>query len=157
MGLNMLSNRTTLLSKSRPVTSQVDLQDTENIPQVTTKGHWKCCRIDSIRLESNYSSQLKSTCHTTGSRFARQLENIPQVTTKGRWKCCRIERLVTADVDPSYRRWVCTWNRVDSSTLNQLPVRRIDFTDDESCQPVRIASIRQHLMPLFNALRRKKV
>ena len=35
----------------------------------------------SIRLESNDSSQLKSTRHTR-SRFARHLENILQVTTK---------------------------------------------------------------------------
>ena len=44
-----------------------------------------------------------------------------------------------------------------SSFANRLPVRRIDFTDDESCRPVRIVSIRQHSMPLFNALGRKKV
>ena len=36
-------------------------------------------------------------------------------------------------------------------------MRRIYFTYDESCPPVRIVSIRQHLMPLFNALGRKKV
>ena len=44
-----------------------------------------------------------------------------------------------------------------SSLVNRLPVRRICFTNDESCRPVRIVSIRQNLMSLFNALRRKKV
>ena len=43
-----------------------------------------------------------------------------------------------------------------SSFANRLPVRRIYFANDESCPPVRIVSIRQHLMPLFNALGRKK-
>ena len=49
----------------------------ENISQVTVEGCWKCCRIDSTRLESNYSSQFMSTRHT-GSWFARHLENIPR-------------------------------------------------------------------------------
>ena len=44
-----------------------------------------------------------------------------------------------------------------SSLVNRLPVRRIDFTNDESCRPVRIVSIRQNWMPLFNALGRKRV
>ena len=77
----------------------------------------------------------------------------------------RIERLVTVDVDPSYRKSICKILRKysassykrGSSFANRLPVRRIDFTDDESCRPVRIVSIRQHSMPLFNALGRKKV
>ena len=36
-------------------------------------------------------------------------------------------------------------------------MRRIYFTNDELCRPVQIVSIRQHLMPLFNALGRKKI
>ena len=64
----------------------------ENIRRVTTKGSWRYCRIDSIRLESNDSSQLMSTRHS-GSRFARYLENIPQVVTKGGCRFSRIERI----------------------------------------------------------------
>ena len=44
-----------------------------------------------------------------------------------------------------------------SSFANRLPVRRIYFTYDESCPPVRIVSIRQHLMPLFNALEERRL
>ena len=87
----------------------------------------------------------------------------------------RIERLVTVDVDLSYRKSICkttllmtsrfvyieypnlTLKYVLSSFANRLAVKRIYFTYDESCPPVRIVSIRQHLMPLFNALGRKKV
>ena len=50
-----------------------------------------------------------------------------------------------------------TLKYVLSSFANRPPERRIDFTNDESCRPVRIVSIRQQLMPLFNALGRKKV
>ena len=50
-----------------------------------------------------------------------------------------------------------TLKYVLSSFANRPPVRRIDFPDDEWCRPVRIVSIRQHLMPLFNALGRKKI
>ena len=57
----------------------------ENFPPVATKGGRKYCRIDSIRLESNDSSQSMSTRHT-GSRFARHLENIPREITKGGWR-----------------------------------------------------------------------
>ena len=117
----------------------------ENIRRVTTKGSWRYCRIDLIRLESNDSSQLMSTRHS-GSRFARYLENIPQVVTKG-----------VADFLKSNEYPNLTHKYVLSSFANRLPVRRIDFTDDESCRPVRIVSIRQHSMPLFNALGRKKV
>ena len=126
-----------------------------------------------------------STCHT-GSRFARHFQNFPQVTAKGVAdfvQSTRFEPLVTVDVDLSYRKSICKttllmtsrvdpcdWSRfvyieypnltlkyVLSSFANRLPVRRIYFTYDESCPPVRIVSIRQHLMPLFNALGRKKV
>ena len=95
----------------------------------------------------------------------------------------RIERLVTVDVDLSYRKSICKTtllmtSRVDpcdssrfvyteypnltlkyvlSSFAIRLPVRRIYFTNNESCPPVRIVSIRQHLMPLLNALGRKKI
>ena len=116
-----------------------------NIRRVTTKGSWRYCRIDSIRLESNDSSQLMSTRHS-GSRFARYLENIPQVVTKG-----------VADFLKSNEYPNLTHKYVLSSFANRLPVRRIDFTDDESRRPVRIVSIRQHSMPLFNALGRKNV
>ena len=94
----------------------------------------------------------------------------------------RIERLVTVDVDLSYRKSISKTtllmtSRVDpcdssrfvyieypnlmlkyvlSSFANRLPVRRIYFTNDESCPPVRIVSIRHNLMPLFNALGKKK-
>ena len=83
----------------------------------------------------------------------------------------RVERLVTVDVDLSYRKsTLLMTSRVDpcdssrfvyieypnlmlkyvlSSFANRLPVRRIYFTNDESCPPVRIVSIRQNLMPLF--------
>ena len=83
----------------------------------------------------------------------------------------RIERLVTVDVDLSYRKsTLLMTSRVDqcdssrfvyieypnlmlkyvlSSFANRLPVRRIYFTNDESCPPVRIVSIRQNLIPLF--------
>ena len=50
-----------------------------------------------------------------------------------------------------------TLKYVLSSFANRPPERRIDFTNDESCRPVRIVSIRQQLMPLFSALGRKKV
>ena len=50
-----------------------------------------------------------------------------------------------------------TLKYVLSSFANRPPERRIDFTNDESCRPVQIVSIRQHLIPLFNALGRKKV
>ena len=52
---------------------------TGSTSQVFVKGF--CCRIDSIGLESNDSSKLKSTRHTR-SLFARQFESIPQVATK---------------------------------------------------------------------------
>ena len=126
-----------------------------------------------------------STCHT-GSRFARHFQNFPQVTAKGVAdfvQSTRFEPLVTVDVDLSYRKSICKttllmtsrvdpcdWSRfvyieypnltlkyVLSSFANRLAVKRIYFTYDESCPPVRIVSIRQHLMPLFNALGRKKV
>ena len=101
------------------------------------------------------------------------LENIPRVTTKyegrletllNRLDSTRIERLVTVDVDLSYRKSISKTtllmtSRVDtcdssrfvyieypnlmlkyvlSSSANRLPVRRIYFTNDESCPPVRI-------------------
>ena len=95
----------------------------------------------------------------------------------------RFERLVTVDVDLSYPKSICKttllmtirvdpreWSRfvyieypnltlkyVLSSFANRLPVRRIYFTNDESYPHLRIVSIRQHSMPLFNALGRKKV
>ena len=130
-----------------------------------------------------------STRHT-GSRFARQLRKYSASNYEGRLEMLsnqldstRIERLVTVDVDLSYRKSICKTtllmtSRVDpcewsrfvyieypnltlkyglSSFANRLPVRRIYFTYDESCPLVRIVSIRQHLMPLFNALGRKKV
>ena len=126
-----------------------------------------------------------STCRTE-SRFARHFQNFPQVTAKGVAdfvQSTRFEPLVTVDVNLSYRKSICKttllmtsrvdpcdWSRfvyieypnltlkyVLSSFANRLPVRRIYFTSDESCPPVRIMSIRQHLMPLFNALGRKKV
>ena len=40
--------------------------------RVTTKGGWRCGRIESIQRESNDSSQLMSIRHN-GSRFARRL------------------------------------------------------------------------------------
>ena len=75
----------------------------------------------------------------------------------------RVERLVTVDVDLSYRKSTLLMTSrfvyieypnlmlkyVLSSFANRLPVRRIYFTNDESCPPVRIVSIRQNLMPLF--------
>ena len=64
---------------------------------------------------------------------------------------CESCRLVTLPVPNLTLKYVL------SSFANRPPVRRIDFPDDEWCQPVRIVSIRQHLMPLFNALGRKKI
>ena len=88
----------------------------------------------------------------------------------------RIERLVTVDVDLSYWKSISKTTLLMTSQLdpcdssrfvyieypnlmlkyvlssffaNRLPVRRIYFTNDESCPPVRIVSIRQNLIPLF--------
>ena len=56
------------------------------------KGGWRFCRIDTIRLESNYSSQQMTTRHT-GCRFARHFENNPQVSVKGVWRFCVIDTI----------------------------------------------------------------
>ena len=89
----------------------------------------KTLRIFRNRLESNDSSQLKSTRHTR-SRFARHLENIPQVATKWGRRCCRIERLVTLEVDlldtseSTKGRWNCC--RIDSSQLMPTRANHVD-------------------------------
>ena len=61
-------------------------------------------------VESNDSSQLMSTRHT-GSRFARQLRKYSASNYEGRLEMLsnqldstRIERLVTVDIDLSYRK-----------------------------------------------------
>ena len=125
----MLSNRTTRHSWCRPVIPEVDLQDTSKIFR----------------------------------KWPRKVADFVQST--------RFERLVTVDVDLSYRKSIfkttlLMTSRVDpcdstrsiyieypnlmlkyvlSSFANRLPVRRIYFTNDESCPPVRIVSIRQYL------------
>ena len=96
-----------------------------------------------MRLESNDSSQLMSTCHT-GSRFARQLRKYSASNYEGALKMLsnrldstRIEQLVTVDVDLSYRKTICKTlpkfsasgrerglqilsNRLDSNDSSQL-------------------------------------
>ena len=64
-------------------------------------------------VESNDSSQLMSTRHT-GSRFARQLRKYSASNYEGRLEMLsnqldstRIERLVTVDVNLSYRKSIC--------------------------------------------------
>ena len=52
----------------------------ENISLVTVKGC--CCRIDSIRLESNDSSKLKSTHLPEVNLHDTYTESNPQVATK---------------------------------------------------------------------------
>ena len=94
--LKMLSNRLHSTRIERLVSVDVDLSYQKSICKtlanlrVTTKGGWRCCRIDSIRLESNDSSQLMSTRHN-GSRFAKHFENFPQVATKWGCRFCRID------------------------------------------------------------------
>ena len=123
---------------------------------------------------SRFARQLRKY---SASNYEGRLE-----TLSNRLDSTRIERLVTVDVDLSYwksisKTTLLITSRVDpcdssrfvyieypnlmlkyvlSSFANRLPVRRIYFTNDESCPPVRIVSIRQNLMPLFNALGKKK-
>ena len=105
-------------------------------------------------VESNDSSQLMSTRHT-GIRFARQLRKYSASNYEGRLEMLsnrldstRIERLVTVDVDLSYRKSICkttllmtsrfvyieypnlTLKYVLSSFANRLLVRRIYCTYD---------------------------
>ena len=118
---------------------------------------------------SRFARQLRKY---SASNYEGRLE-----TLSNRLDSTRIERLVTVDVHLSYRKSISKTtllmtSRVDpcdssrfvyieypnlmlkyvlSSLANRLPVRRIYFTNDESCPPIRIVSIRQNLMPLFNA------
>ena len=101
--LKMLSDRLDSTRIERLVSVDVDSSHRKSIcktliPRVTTKGGWRCCRIDSIRLESNDSSQLMSTRHN-GSRFAKHFENFPQVATK--WGC-RFCRIALIRLEPNY-------------------------------------------------------
>ena len=123
---------------------------------------------------SRFASQLRKY---SASNYEGRLE-----TLSNRLHSTRIERLVNVDVDLSYwksisKTTLLMTSRVDpcdssrfvyieypnltlkyglSSFANRLSVRWIYFTNDESCPPVRIVSIHQHLMPLFHALGRKK-
>ena len=169
--MRMLSNRTTRLSWCRLVTPEVDLLDNlENIPRVTRDV------VESTRFDSNRTARhswcqpvipevdLQDTSKIFRKWPRKGLQIFVQSTG--------FEPLVTVDVDLSYRKSICKttllmtsrvdpcdWSRfvyieypnltlkyVLSSFANRLLVRRIYCTYDESCPPVRIVSIRQHLM-----------
>ena len=113
-----------------------------------------------------------STCYT-GSRFARQLRKYSASNCEGRLEMLsnqldstRIERLVTVDVDLSYRKSIrktlpkfsasdcergCRFCPIDSigttrhiwcwSVIPEVDLQD-DFTNDESSRPVWLESIR---------------
>ena len=94
-------------SWSLPVKTEVHLQ---YITQVSAKEVSKCWLLDSILLDSDHSSQLKSG-HHIGSLFSRHSLNILQVAQRVVWKCCLtltwIEPLVLLEVDLSHWKLIC--------------------------------------------------
>lgn len=75
----------TCLSWSLPVISEVHLQ---YIVQIAAKKVSKCCKIHSIPLDLDNSSQLKLT-----SWFARHPKNIMQVVKRVGWKFCQFHSI----------------------------------------------------------------
>ena len=160
-GLKTLSNRHESTRIEQLVTTNDDPPYRMSIcrtliPQVSVKGDWRCCRIDTIRQESKDSSPQMTTRHT-GCRFARNLENIPQVSVKGGCRYYRIDTIQLESNESSQQ--MTTRHTVEStranrqrsteyllSCANRHPVWRIVICCDESFDSSQIVSNRQHFL-----------
>ena len=134
-----------------------------NIRRVTAKGGWRCCHIDSIHLELNNSPkasqfvQIMWICQHWIPQFNAKVCIVFFSWIDFQWEGLTLPVMSQVDlhklcqfVNTEYPN--LTLKLVLSSCVNRPTVRWIKFTSDELCWPVRIVSIYQHSMPLFNAL-----